>query len=91
MYIAPVFSFHMHNNDLEILYSIKDFFGVGTIRTDKTGVFYQVTGLDNLQIILNNNFKLIVLIKIYIYPLLNLGYSFYGIAVILLAFYMFYL
>ena len=54
MYIAPVFSFHMHNNDLEILYSIKDFFGVGTVRTDKTGVFYQVTGLDNLQIILNH-------------------------------------
>ena len=31
------FSFHMHLTDLEILYSLKIFFGVGSVRTDKTG------------------------------------------------------
>ncbi len=53
-FISPVFSFHMHINDLEILYSLKNFFGVGSVRTDKTGAHYQVTGIYNLQIILNH-------------------------------------
>nr|YP_010835464.1 NADH dehydrogenase subunit 6 [Perenniporia fraxinea]WFS78697.1 NADH dehydrogenase subunit 6 [Perenniporia fraxinea] len=47
-FIGPIFTFHMHINYLEILLSLKDFFGVGSIRTDKTGAHYQVTGLDNL-------------------------------------------
>ena len=53
-FIVPVFSFHMHLNDLEILYSLKIFFGVGSVRTDQTGTHYQVTGLYKLQILLNH-------------------------------------
>lgn len=35
----------MHINDLEILYSLKHFFGVGTVLIDKTGAHYLVTGI----------------------------------------------
>ena len=55
-FISPVFSFHMHINDLEILYSLKHFFWGGSVRTDKTGAHYQVTGINILFIILFKSF-----------------------------------
>nr|YP_010977187.1 LAGLIDADG endonuclease [Daedaleopsis confragosa]WNZ34392.1 LAGLIDADG endonuclease [Daedaleopsis confragosa] len=45
MFYLTCFSFHMHINDLEILYSLKHFFGVGTVWIDKTGAHYLVTGI----------------------------------------------
>lgn len=44
----------MHINDLELLNCLKNFFGVGTVRTDKTSAHYQVTGIDNLLIVLEH-------------------------------------
>ena len=38
----------MHIKDLEILHNLRDFFGLGTVRTDKSGAHYQVTGINNL-------------------------------------------
>lgn len=53
-FISPVFSFHMHLNELEFINNLRDFFGVGSVRTDKTSVHYQVTGIKNLLIVLEH-------------------------------------
>ena len=41
----------MHLNDLDILYKIQKFFGVGTVNISKNSVHYRVTSLKDLAII----------------------------------------
>jgi hypothetical protein len=55
-YIAPVFSFHMHIKDLEFMFQLREFFGLGSVRITKTktSVQYQVTGINNLLIVLEH-------------------------------------
>jgi hypothetical protein len=64
--ISLVFSIHLHSKDIDILYLIQKFFGVGNITLHGNSAMYQVTKLGDLVIIIDH-FNL--------YPLLTKKYA----------------
>jgi hypothetical protein len=64
--ISLVFSIHLHSKDIDILYLIQKFFGVGNITLHGNSAMYQVTKLGDLVIIIDH-FNL--------YPLLTQKYA----------------
>ena len=51
IYFTPIFTYHMHLNELDLMNRIKNFFGVGTVRVTKNSVHYRVTSTKDLAII----------------------------------------
>jgi hypothetical protein len=64
--ISLVFSIHLHSKDVDILYLIQKFFGVGNVTLHGNSAMYQVTKLGDLLIIIDH-FNL--------YPLLTKKYA----------------
>jgi len=64
--INLVFSIHLHSKDIDILYLIQKFFGVGNITLHGNSAMYQITKLGDLVIIIDH-FNL--------YPLLTQKYA----------------
>lgn len=58
-FINLKFSIHMSLRDADLLHSVHQFFNVGivTISTKTNSVYYEVTGLNNLQIIIDHFLK----------------------------------
>ena len=53
--VSPCFSIHIHNKDIELLESIRDFLGVGKVRknSEKTAIF-RVDNIQDLQVIIDH-------------------------------------
>ena len=64
--ISLVFSIHLHSKDIDILYLIQKFFGVGNITLHGNSAMYQVTKLGDLVIIID---------QFNLYPLLTQKYA----------------
>jgi len=64
--ISLVFSIHLHSKDIDILYLIQKFFGVGNVTLHGKSIMYQVTKLEDLVNIIEH-FK--------IYPLKTQKYA----------------
>ena len=58
--VKLVFSIHLHYKDVDILYQIQRFFGVGSVTINRDTANYQVVSLNDLLCIINhfNNFPL---------------------------------
>ena len=55
--ITLVFSIHLHSKDIEILYLIQKFFGVGNVVINGDSAMFQITKLGDLALIIEH-FKL---------------------------------
>jgi len=58
--VKLVFSIHLHYKDVDILYQIQRFFGIGSVTINRDTANYQVVSLNDLLCIINhfNNFPL---------------------------------